>query len=123
TMKLLLYLGDELGVAKHRDAMFAGEKINVSEKRAVMHVTLRAPMGQQIKVDGSDVIPDVHAVLDRMADFATRVRSGNWRGHTGKPIKNVINIGIGGSYLRPEMAYRALRPYSHRSMTFRFGAN
>ena len=123
TMKLLLQLAEERGVAKHRDAMFAGEKINVSEKRAVLHVALRAPKGQQIKVDGSDVIPDVHAVLDRMADFATRVRSGSWRGNTGKPIKNVINIGIGGSYLGPEMAYRALRPYSDRSMTFRFVAN
>ena len=123
TMRLLLQLAEERGVARHRDAMFAGEKINVSEKRAVLHVALRAPKGQQIKVDGSDVIPEVHAVLDRMADFATRVRSGSWRGHTGKPIKNVINIGIGGSYLGPEMAYRALRPYSDRSMTFRFVAN
>jgi glucose-6-phosphate isomerase len=123
TMKLLLQLAEERGVAKHRDAMFAGEKINVSEKRAVLHVALRAPKTQQIKVDGSDVIPDVHAVLDRMADFSTRVRSGSWRGHTGKPIKNVINIGIGGSYLGPEMAYRALKPYSDRSMTFRFVAN
>jgi glucose-6-phosphate isomerase len=123
TIRLLVQLAKERGVAEHRDAMFAGEKINVSENRAVLHVALRAPKTMQIRVDGRDVVPDVHAVLDRMADFSQRVRSGTWRGHTGKPIRNVVNIGIGGSYLGPEMAYRALRPFSDRSMTFRFVAN
>ena len=103
--------------------MFSGEKINVSEKRAVLHVALRAPRGASILVDGENVVPGVHAVLDRMADFANRVRSGAWNGHTGKPIRNVVNIGIGGSDLGPVMAYEALRHYSDRSLTFRFVSN
>ncbi len=123
TLKLLLQLAQERGVAKRRDAMFAGEKINTTERRAVLHVALRAPRGTRIEVDGADVVPDVHKVLDAMADFATRVRGGTFTGHTGKRIRNVVNIGIGGSYLGPEMAWRALRPYSDRSMTFRFVAN
>ena len=123
TMRLLLQLAEERGVAKRRDAMFAGEKINTTERRAVLHVALRAPRGARIDVDGVDVMPEVHKVLDAMADFAARVRSGAFAGHTGKRIRNVVNIGIGGSYLGPEMAYRALRPYSDRSMTFRFVAN
>jgi glucose-6-phosphate isomerase len=123
TLKLLLQLAEERGVAKRRDAMFAGEKINTTERRAVLHVALRAPRGAKIEVDGADVVPDVHKVLDAMADFSDRVRSGAFAGHTGKRIRNVVNIGIGGSYLGPEMAYRALRPYSDRSMTFRFVAN
>jgi glucose-6-phosphate isomerase len=123
TLRLLLQLADERGVAKRRDAMFAGEKINTTERRAVLHVALRAPRGTIIEVDGADVVPDVHKVLDAMADFATRLRNGTFTGHTGKRIRNVVNIGIGGSYLGPEMAYRALRPFSDRSMTFRFVAN
>ena len=103
--------------------MFRGEKINVTEKRAVLHVALRAPKGQSIVVDGEDVVPQVHAVLDKMADFSRRVRSGEWKGHTGKPIRNVINIGIGGSDLGPVMAYEALRHYSQRDLTFRFVSN
>jgi glucose-6-phosphate isomerase len=103
--------------------MFRGDMINVTERRAVLHAALRAPKDASIMVDGHDVVPDVHAVLDQMADFAGRVRSGAWLGHTGKHIRNVINIGIGGSYLGPEMAYRALRPFSDRSMTFRFVSN
>ena len=110
-------------MAKRRDAMFGGEKINITERRAVLHVALRAPRGSRIEVDGEDVVPEVHKVLDAMADFAGRVRSGAATGHTGKRIRNVVNIGIGGSYLGPEMAYRALRPFSERSMTFRFVAN
>src|SRR6202162_6371360 len=123
TLRLLLQLADERGVAQRRDAMFAGEKINTTERRAVLHVALRAPRGSRIVVDGVDVVPDVHKVLDAMADFAIRIRSGAFTGHTGKRIRNVVNIGIGGSYLGPEMAYRALRPFSDRSMTFRFIAN
>jgi glucose-6-phosphate isomerase len=123
TLKLLLQLAEDRGVAKRRDAMFAGEKINATERRAVLHVALRAPRGEKIAVDGVDVVPEVHKVLDAMADFSARVRSGAFAGHTGKHIRNVVNIGIGGSYLGPEMAYRALRPYSDRSMTFRFVAN
>jgi glucose-6-phosphate isomerase len=123
TMQLLVQLAEERGVEARRDAMFRGEKINVTEKRAVLHVALRAPKGVPILVDGLDVVPEVHAVLDKMADFAHQVRRGQWLGHTGKPIKNVINIGIGGSYLGPEMAYLALRPFSDRSMTFRFVSN
>ena len=123
TLRLLLRLADERGVEQRRDAMFAGEKINTTERRAVLHVALRAPRGTRIVVDGADVVPDVHIVLDAMADFATRLRSGAFTGHTGKRIRNVVNIGIGGSYLGPEMAYRALRPFSDRSMTFRFVAN
>jgi len=111
------------GVEPLRDAMFAGEKINVTEDRAVLHVALRAPRDAVIEVDGHDVVPDVHEVLDRMADFANRVRSGAWTGHTGKPIKNVVNIGIGGSDLGPAMAYEALRAYTDRTRTFRFVSN
>ena len=122
-MRLLLQLAQECGVEERRDAMFRGDKINITEKRAVLHVALRAPRGTQIKVDGNDVVPEVHAVLDKMAAFSNRVRSGEWKGHTGKRIKNVINIGIGGSYLGPEMAYSALRDFTDRSMTFRFVAN
>jgi glucose-6-phosphate isomerase len=123
TMKLLVQLARERGVEERRDAMFRGEKINITEKRAVLHVALRAPRGTVIEVDGKDVVPDVHAVLDKMAAFSNRVRSGEWKGHTGKPIKNVINIGIGGSYLGPEMAYIALRDFTDPKMTFRFVAN
>jgi glucose-6-phosphate isomerase len=123
TLRLLLQLAEERGVAKRRDAMFAGDEINTTERRAVLHVALRAPRGSRIEVDGVDVVPDVHKVLDAMADFADRVRGGIATGHTGKRIRNVVNIGIGGSYLGPEMAYRALRPFSDRSMTFRFVAN
>ena len=123
TVRLLLQLAQERGVAERRDAMFRGEKINVTERRAVLHVALRAPQGTRILVDGHDVVPDVHQVLDAMAASPTRVRSGAWLGHTGKRIRNVINIGIGGSYLGPEMAYLALRPFSDRSMTFRFVSN
>jgi glucose-6-phosphate isomerase len=123
TMRLLVQLARERGVEQRRDAMFHGEKINITEKRAVLHVALRAPRGTVIEVDGKDVVPDVHAVLDKMAAFSNRVRSGEWKGHTGKPIKNVINIGIGGSYLGPEMAYIALRDFADPKMTFRFVAN
>ncbi len=123
TLRLLLRLADERGVAQRRDAMFAGEKINATERRAVLHVALRAPSGTRIETDGADVVPGVHKVLDAMAGFATRVRSGAFTGHTGKRIRTVVNIGIGGSYLGPAMAYRALRPYSDRSMEFRFVAN
>jgi glucose-6-phosphate isomerase len=123
TLRLLLQLAEEQGVTKRRDAMFAGQKINTTERRAVLHVALRAPRGTRIEVDGADVVPEVHKVLDAMGDFATRLRSGAFTGHTGKHIRNVVNIGIGGSYLGPEMAYRALRSFSDRSMTFRFVAN
>jgi len=123
TLKLLLSLAEESGLRQRIDAMFRGEKINVTEKRAVLHVALRAPKGQSIKVDGKDVVPEVHEVLDRMAAFSRRVRSGEWTGFTGKPIRNVINIGIGGSDLGPVMAYEALRHYSNRDMTFRFVSN
>ncbi len=123
TVRLLLSLAQARGVLARRDAMFRGEKINNTEKRAVLHVALRAPRGTHIEVDGKDVVADVHEVLDRMSHFADAVRSGSWKGHTGKRIRNVINIGIGGSYLGPEMAYHALRPFSDPSMTFRFVAN
>ena len=123
TLRLLLRLAEERGVMKRRDAMYAGEKINTTERRAVLHVALRAPRGTHIEVDGADVVPAVHKVLDAMAAFATRLRSGAFVGHTGKRIRNVVNIGIGGSYLGPEMAYRALRPFTDRSMIFRFVAN
>ena len=123
TIRLLIQLAAQRGVAQRRDAMFAGDKINSTEKRAVLHVALRAPRGTQIKVDGVDVVPEVHAVLQKMAAFSDRVRSGQWKGHTGKRIKNVINVGIGGSYLGPEMAYAALRTFSDRAMNFRFVAN
>ena len=123
TLRLLLQLAEEAGLRARIDAMFRGEKINVTEKRAVLHVALRAPKGHSIVVDGEDVVPQVHAVLDKMADFSNRVRSGEWKGHTGKPIRNVINIGIGGSDLGPVMAYEALRHYSRRNLTFRFISN
>jgi glucose-6-phosphate isomerase len=123
TVRLLLKLAEARGLRDRIDAMFAGKKINVSEDRAVLHVALRAPKGTQIFVDGKDVVPDVHAVLDRMSTFADRIRGGAWTGHTGKRIRNVINIGIGGSDLGPVMAYEALRHYSARDMTFRFVSN
>jgi len=123
TLALLLQLAGECGLRARIDAMFRGDKINVTENRAVLHVALRAPKGQVIRVDGADVVPGVHAVLDEMAAFSERVRSGAWKGHTGKRIKNVINVGIGGSDLGPVMAYEALRDYSERSMTFRFVSN
>ena len=123
TLRLLLRLAEERGVEKRRDAMFAGEKINATERRAVMHVALRAPRGVRMEVDGVDVVSGVHEVLDAMADLAVRLRGGAFVGHTGKRIRNVVNIGIGGSYLGPEMAYRALRDFSDRAMTFRFVAN
>src|SRR2546427_2445602 len=123
TLKLLLELAQESGLEERIAAMFRGDKINITEKRAVLHVALRTPKGVPIEVDGEDVVPKVHAVLDRMADFSERVRSGEWKGHTGKRIRNVINIGIGGSDLGPVMAYEALRYYSERSMTFRFVSN
>ena len=123
TLQLLIELAREAGLQARIDAMFSGEKINVTEKRAVLHVALRAPRGERIFVDGQDVVPEVHAVLDRMAAFCNRVRSGEWKGHTGKRIRNVINIGIGGSDLGPVMAYEALKHYSDRAMTFRFVSN
>ncbi len=123
TLNLLLQLAEESGLRERIDAMFSGEKINITEKRAVLHVALRAPKDASILVDGKNVVPEVHAVLDRMADFSNRVRSGEWKGHTGKSIRNVINIGIGGSDLGPVMAYEALKHYSERNMTFRFVSN
>jgi glucose-6-phosphate isomerase len=123
TLKLLVDLAQESDLQGRIDAMFSGEKINLTEGRAVLHVALRAPKGTSIVVDGQDVVPEVHAVLDRMSAFADRVRSGDWKGHTGKRIRNVVNIGIGGSDLGPVMAYEALRAYSDRNMTFRFVSN
>jgi len=123
TLRLLVRLAEASGLRARIDAMFRGDKINLTEDRAVLHVALRAPRGQVIRVDGADVVPGVHEVLDRMAAFADRVRSGAWTGHTGQRIRNVINIGIGGSDLGPVMAYEALRHYSDRSMTFRFVSN
>src|SRR5213594_3632472 len=123
TLALLRRLADECGLRERIDAMFRGDKINVTEARAVLHVALRAPRGASIVVDGKDVVPEVHAVLDAMADFSNRVRSGAWKGHTGKRIRNVINIGIGGSDLGPVMAYEALKHDSDRAMTFRFVSN
>jgi glucose-6-phosphate isomerase len=123
TLKLLIQLAEESGLTERRDAMFAGEKINITEKRAVLHVALRAPKGEKILVDGEDVVPGVHEVLDKMTAFSNRIRSGEWKGHTGKRIKNIINIGIGGSDLGPVMAYEALKYYSDRSLTFRFVSN
>jgi glucose-6-phosphate isomerase len=123
TLKLLLQLTEESGLRGRIDAMFRGDKINVTENRAVLHVALRAPKGASIVVDGQNVVPAVHAVLDKMADFSNRVRSGAWKGFTGKRIRNVVNIGIGGSDLGPVMAYEALRHYSARDMTFRFVSN
>jgi glucose-6-phosphate isomerase len=123
TLSLLVQLAEESGLRARIDAMFSGEKINITEKRAVLHTALRAPKDATILVDGKNVVPEVHAVLNRMADFSNRVRSGEWKGHTGKRIRNVINIGIGGSDLGPVMAYEALRYYSDRSTTFRFVSN
>ena len=123
TLRLLLQLAEESGLRARIDAMFRGEKINVTEKRAVLHVALRTPKGQSIIVDREDVVPQVHAVLDKMAAFVSRVRSGEWKGHTGKSIRNIVNIGIGGSDLGPVMAYEALRHYSQRELTFRFVSN
>jgi glucose-6-phosphate isomerase len=123
TLKLLFQVAGQSGLRKRIDAMFSGEKINVSEGRAVLHVALRAPRGTSILVDGRNVVPEVHAVLDKMANFANSVRGGDWKGHTGKRIRNVVNVGIGGSDLGPVMAYEALKHYSERSMTFRFVSN
>jgi len=123
TLRLLMQLAEQSGLRARIDAMFQGEKINVTEKRAVLHVALRAPAGTKILVDGKDVVPEVHAVLDRMSSFASRVRSGDWKGHTGKRIRTVINIGIGGSDLGPVMAYEALRHYADRSLECRFVSN
>ena len=123
TTRLLLELAEQSGLRQHIDAMFAGDKINVTEQRAVLHVALRAPKGEQIFLDGVDVVPEVHAVLDKMAEFVEQIRSGAWKGHTGKRIRNVVNIGIGGSDLGPVMAYEALKYYSQRDMTFRFVSN
>jgi glucose-6-phosphate isomerase len=123
TLQLLVQLADESGLRSRIDAMFSGEKINITEKRAVLHVALRAPQGTSIVVDGEDVVPRVHAVLDKMAGFSSRVRHGEWKGHTGRRIRNVINIGIGGSDLGPVMAYEALKHYSERALTFRFVSN
>src|SRR6266508_4170462 len=123
TLKLLIELAEQSGLRARIDAMFRGEKINVTEDRAVLHVALRAPKGASIVVDGKNVVPEVHAVLDRMADFANRVRSGQWKGHSGKRIRNVVNIGIGGSDLGPVMACEALKHYSARAITFRFVSN
>ena len=123
TLQLLLQLAKESGLPARIDAMFRGERINITENRAVLHVALRAPRGPSIVVDGENVVPRVHAVLDRMADFSNRVRSGTWKGHTGKRIRNIVNIGIGGSDLGPVMAYEALKHYSDRALTFRFVSN
>jgi glucose-6-phosphate isomerase len=123
TLKLLIDLAEQSGLRERIDAMFGGQRINVSENRAVLHTALRAPTGATVHVDGEDVVPQVHAVLDKMSDFANRVRSGAWKGHTGKRIRNVVNIGIGGSDLGPVMAYEALKSYSERAMTFRFVSN
>lgn len=123
TLTLLLQLAAESGLRSRIDAMFRGDKINVTEQRAVLHTALRAPKGQVITVDGKNVVPEIHAVLDRMADFSTQIRSGEWQGHTGKRIRNIVNIGIGGSDLGPVMAYEALRHYRQRDLTIRFISN
>jgi glucose-6-phosphate isomerase len=123
TLKLFVQLAEESGVAARRDAMFRGDKINITENRAVLHVALRAPKDEVIEVDGKDVVPEVHAVLDKMAAFAEQIRSGKWLGYTEKPIKNIVNIGIGGSDLGPVMAYEALRHYTQRDLNFRFVSN
>jgi glucose-6-phosphate isomerase len=123
TLQLLVQLADEVSLRERIDAMFRGEKINITERRAVLHVALRAPQGASIMVDGVNVVPEVHAVLGRMAEFCNRMRSGEWEGHTGKRISNVVNIGIGGSDLGPVMAYEALRAYSDRGLNFRFVSN
>jgi glucose-6-phosphate isomerase len=123
TLKLFSKLAEESGLRAHIDAMFRGDKINITENRAVLHTALRAPKGASIVVDGENVVPEVHAVLDKMAAFADSIRSGAWTGYTGKPIRNIVNIGIGGSDLGPVMAYEALRHYSERDLTFRFVSN
>jgi glucose-6-phosphate isomerase len=123
TLRLLVQLAEESGLRSQIDAMFRGDKINFTEKRSVLHVALRAPKGTSILVDGENVVPLVHAVLDKMTEFSRRIRSGEWKGHTGKRIRNVINIGIGGSDLGPVMAYEALKHFSERAMTFRFVSN
>jgi glucose-6-phosphate isomerase len=123
TMQLLIRLAEECSLEQRRDMMFRGERINVSENRPVLHVALRMPKGSSLVVDGVDVVAQVHEVLDRMSDFARRIRSGEWKGYTGKPIRNVVNVGIGGSDLGPVMAYEALRYYSRRDLTFRFVSN
>ena len=123
TLRLLVELAEQLGLRAKIDSMFRGEKINVTENRSALHVALRAPKGTSIVVDGKNVVPEVHAVLDKMAAFAHRIRSGQWTGHTGKRIRNVVNIGIGGSDLGPVMAYEALKHYSDRDMVFRFVSN
>lgn len=123
TLRLLLQLADESGLRQRIDAMFRGDKINITENRAVLHVALRVPRNASILVDGKNVVPEVHAVLDKMAEFSNRVRNGDWKGYTGKRIRNVINVGIGGSDLGPVMAYEALKYYSERTMTFRFVSN
>ena len=123
TLELLVTLARERALRERIDAMFRGERVNETEDRAVLHVALRMPRGASLVVDGHDVVADVHAVLDRMAAFSDSLRSGEWRGHTGRAIRNVVNIGIGGSDLGPVMAYRALRAYSRRDLTFRFVSN
>src|SRR5579872_2880472 len=123
TLKLLVQLAEESGLRPRIEAMFRGDKINITENRAVLHTALRAPRNASVVVDGENVVPKVHAVLDRMAAFAKRVRSGEWKGHTGKRIRNVINVGIGGSDLGPVMAYEALKYYTDRNMTFGFVSN
>ena len=123
TLSLLLKLAEESGLRESIDAMFRGDRINITEKRAVLHTALRAPVEQSVIEDNVDVVPLVHAVLGKMAQFSNRVLDGEWKGHTGKPIRNVINIGIGGSDLGPVMAYEALRYYSHRGLCFRFVSN
>jgi glucose-6-phosphate isomerase len=123
SLRLLVSLANECGLRERIDAMFRGERINITENRAVLHTALRAPRGASIEVDGKNVVPQVHEVLDRMSDFAERIRSGAWKGHTGMPIRNVVNIGIGGSDLGPVMAYEALRHYSSRDLVFRFVSN
>jgi len=123
TLKLLVQLAEERGLKQRIEAMFRGDKINITENRAVLHIALRAPKGESIKVDGEDVVPGVHAVLDKMSAFSDKVRSGAWKGHTGKRIRNIVNIGIGGSDLGPVMAYEALKYYTQRDLTFRFVSN
>jgi glucose-6-phosphate isomerase len=123
TIELLLRLAEESGLAERIDAMFHGEKINVTEDRSVLHVALRAPKGERVAVDGIDVVPAVHEVLGRMGEFADEVRRGRWLGHSGRPVRNIVNVGIGGSDLGPVMAYEALRYYSQRELTFRFVSN
>ena len=123
TLKLLIALAKEIGLRERTEAMFTGQKINITENRAVLHIALRAPKDEQIVVDGEDVVPQVHQVLDKMSGFADKIRSGAWLGHTGKRIRNIVNIGIGGSDLGPVMAYEALKHYSDRNLTFRFVSN